>query len=288
MVYAYEDGALRTFRRARQLGVTCVWDLPTGHYPVVEEVWRNEARRWPTSVEAAVPLEPPWKKRRKDLEFALADIVSVASGFVRDSVQRQDPRKHVMVTPYGFPVEEFQARQTPPPGPFTVLSVGVHSVRKGSHYLLEAWRRAGIRDARLRIIGPLRLSTSFLSGYTGLFEHVPYVPRAHLGAEYRAADLLAFPTLCDGFGLVIQESMCCGTPVIATPCSGGPECITDGEDGWVVPARDMEALVDRFRTAAADRDRLFRMGQRARKRAERWTWLEAGAKLIESLGGKGP
>ena len=110
------------------------------------------------------------------------------------------------------------------------------------------------------------------------------MPKSELGARYAAADLLAFPTLGDGFGLVIQEAMCCGTPVVTTPCGGGPECITDGVDGWIVPPRDIDALVARLRACAADRDahrsgRPGRAGARraldlARGRSTRWcaTW----------------
>jgi starch synthase len=93
-----------------------------------------------------------------------------------------------------------------------------------------------------------------------------------------------FPTLGDGFGLVIQEAMCCATPVITTPCSGGPECISDGVDGWLVPARNIDALVARLRDAAANRDRTAAVGRAARARAERWTWLDAGDALVRGLG----
>jgi starch synthase len=89
--------------------------------------------------------------------------------------------------------------------------------------------------------------------------------------------------LGDGFGLVIQEAMCCGTPVLTTPCGGGPECITDGVDGWIAPPRDLDALVERLRYCASNRDRAFAMGRAARARAERWTWRDAGEALIKGL-----
>jgi glycosyltransferase involved in cell wall biosynthesis len=77
--------------------------------------------------------------------------------------------------------------------------------------------------------------------------------------------------------------MSCGTPVVTTPCGGGPECITDGIDGFLVPPRDVEALVERFREAAQNRERLFVMGRAARARAEHWSWREAGAALVAAL-----
>jgi glycosyltransferase involved in cell wall biosynthesis len=282
-VYAYEDAAAFTFRRARRRGMTCVWDLPLPHYRAIEETMREEARRWPTAMAAPPAGEPPWKQRRKDEELTLATTISVASSFTRRSLERIDARQPIVVTPYGFPVEALPPRARPPAGRFIALSVGSHDLRKGTPYLLEAWKRAAIPDAELRLVGPLRLSRSFLDGYAGLFTHLPHVPKPLLGAHYADADLLVFPTLGDGFGIVIQEAMCCATPVLTTPCGGGPECITDGADGWLVPPRDIDALVERLREAAADRDRLVEMGRRARLRAERWTWVQAGEALAGAL-----
>ncbi len=229
------------------------------------------------------PTEPAWKQRRKDDELALATTVAVASRFTKQSLEGVGLAVPIVVTPYGFPVDAFTCRDRRPAGPFTVVSVGTHDLRKGTPYLLEAWKRAAIPDAELHLVGPLRLTKSFLDDYAGLFRHWPHVPKSELPARYAAADLCAFPTLGDGFGLVIQESMCCGTPVVTTPCGGGPECITDGIDGWIVPPRNIDALVERFRDAAANRDRLFAMGQAARQRAERWTWRDAGAALAGAL-----
>lgn len=282
-VYAYEDGALWTFRRADRLALGRIWDLPLPHYLTIERILNDERRRWPGAAVGPTQDEPLWKRRRKDGELGLATTISVASAFTKRSLEDLDLHVPVVVTPYGFPVDSFAVRPDRPDGPFTVLSVGTHDLRKGTPYLLEAWKRAAIPHAELHLVGPLRLAKSFLDNYAGTFRHWPHLAKSELPARYAAADLCAFPTLGDGFGLVIQEAMCCGTPVLTTPCGGGPECITDGVDGFLVPPRDVDALVERFRDAAAGRERLFAMGQAARARAERWTWREAGAALVGAL-----
>jgi glycosyltransferase involved in cell wall biosynthesis len=284
-VYAYEDGALRTFQRAERSGLARIWDLPLPHYATIEETLVAEFHRWPGAALGPPHREPDWKQRRKDAELALATRVSVASAFTKKSLERFELAAPISVTPYGFPVESFAPKPAPPAGKLIVLSVGTHDLRKGTPYLLEAWKRAALPDAELHLVGPLRLSKSFVDGYAGTFRHWPHVPKSELGARYAAADVLAFPTLGDGFGLVIQEAMCSGTPVVTTPCGGGPECITDGVDGWIVPPRDADALVERLRYCAANRDRLFEMGRAARARAERWTWHDAGRALAASLEG---
>jgi alpha-maltose-1-phosphate synthase len=282
-VYAYEDGALRTFERAARREIARVWDLPTPYHRVAEEIFDGEHRRWPDAASGPPHREPAWKQRRKDAELALADKISVASAFTRQSLERTDVRVPVVVAPYGFPVEAFAPRDRAPSGRFVVIAVGSQDLRKGTPYLLEAWKRAALPDAELRLIGPLRLAKPFLDRYAGLFTHLPPMPRAALGRHYGEADLLVFPTLGDGFGLVIQEAMCTATPVLTTTSSGGPECITDGADGWIVPPRDIDALVERLRACAADRDGTRAVGLRARARAERWTWRDATAAAIATL-----
>jgi glycosyltransferase involved in cell wall biosynthesis len=282
-VYAYEDGALRTFRRASRAGLARVLDLPTPWWTSAERLWREESARWPGAMGPAPHEEPAWKRKRKCEELALADVVSVASGFTRSSALEAAGERPVVVTPYGFPVERFAARAQPPKGTFTVLAVGNQDLRKGTPYLLEAWRLANIKDATLRLVGGMRLTRAFLGRYAGLFEHVPWMPRANLEQVYQQADLVAFPTLGDGFGLVIQEAMCCGTPVLTTRCGGGPECIEDGETGLLVPDRSVEALVEALRWASLNRDRLSELGQAARRRAESWTWSDAGRCLVDGL-----
>ena len=282
-VYAYEDAALLTFRRAARVGVTRTWDLPTPHHRVAETIFREEQTRWPGAALRTIDPEPTWKLHRKDAELQLADRISVASAFTKRSLEGLNACAPVVVTPYGFPVDEFSPRSTAPSEKFRVLSVGSHDLRKGTPYLLEAWRRAALPNSELHLVGPLRLSKTFLDRYAGGFEHTPHVPKSQLAPLYAAADLLVFPTLGDGFGLVIQESMCCGTPVLTTPCGGGPECITDGIDGWIVPPRNIDALVERLRACAADRDQVVVVGRAARARAERWTWRDASSALIKTL-----
>lgn len=282
-VYAYEDAALQTLRRARRQGAATFWDSPAIHWRAAERIWTEESKRWPGAMGAHPLLEPGWKTRRKDEELALADVVCVASRFARSTLVDAAGDRAIVQVRYGFPVDLFRAKSTRPNGPFTVLAVGTQDLRKGTPYLFEAWRRAGLRDARLRLIGPMRLTRKFLVRYQGLFEHVRHLPRLELEREYQAADLLVFPTLGDGFGLVMQEAMCCGTPVLTTTCGGGPECITDGLDGWLVPPRDVDALAERLREAAGDRERPFQMGLMARSNAERYSWSEAEDCLAEAI-----
>jgi len=83
--------------------------------------------------------------------------------------------------------------------------------------------------------------------------------------QYQWADLLVFPTVCDGFGLVQIEALAAGLPVITTPNAGS--VVRDGVEGYIVPIRNAEALADRIDVFARDPDLLAKMSRNAQARA---------------------
>jgi UDP-glucose:(heptosyl)LPS alpha-1,3-glucosyltransferase len=99
-------------------------------------------------------------------------------------------------------------------------------------------------------------------------------------AFYGASDLLVHPTFYDPFGLVCLEAMACGVPVITTRFAGAHELIETGEEGWVVddPEDDL-ALEDALRSLMTRVD-LQVMGQKARRKAEHFSWDEHVGRLL--------
>jgi glycosyltransferase involved in cell wall biosynthesis len=87
-----------------------------------------------------------------------------------------------------------------------------------------------------------------------------------LVALYGAADALVFPTLGDPHGLVVEEAMAAGLPVVCSSNAGDIDLrLPDGQAGFVVPARDPRALAERMRALARDEQLRARMGERARE-----------------------
>jgi glycosyltransferase involved in cell wall biosynthesis len=100
----------------------------------------------------------------------------------------------------------------------------------------------------------------------------------------RQHDVLLFPTLFDGFGLVITEALSQGLPVIATAHSGAPECIRDGVEGFIVPIRSSEAIAKRLQQLVLNRDQLAAMRLACLRRAAELSWAgyEKGLRLAVS------
>jgi starch synthase len=283
-IYSYEDCARRTFTAAKRAGATTVYELPLGYYKgVAREINRGRAD-WP-GLQPAPYSEPLWKQLRKDAELELADVIAVASDWARESLSLSDKpsSKSIVLVPYGSPVDEVPPRSQAPSGTFTVLFAGEVGLRKGVPYLIEAWEKLKLRDARLLLAGSMNLSREYVREHAASFEYLGALPRPELLDLMATVDLFVFPSLAEGFGLVIGEAMALGVPVLTTKNTGGPSLITDGTEGWCVQAHEVEPLIERIEWAYQNREELYEMGQRARQRAEQWTWADYRRKLIADL-----
>ncbi len=76
---------------------------------------------------------------------------------------------------------------------------------------------------------------------------VGFRKKEELKKYYRAADVLAMPTREDIWGLVVNEAMACGLPVVSTDrCVAARELVEDGVNGYLVPAEDPAALAKKL------------------------------------------
>jgi len=85
-------------------------------------------------------------------------------------------------------------------------------------------------------------------------------------------DVMVFPSLFEGCALVLLEALSQGVPVITTPNTGASDFLADGEDGFIVPIRDVGAIVEKLELLASHRDLLAAMTQAAIRKAAQRSW----------------
>jgi glycosyltransferase involved in cell wall biosynthesis len=85
-------------------------------------------------------------------------------------------------------------------------------------------------------------------------------------------DVFVFPSLFEGFGLVILEAMSQGLPVIVTPNTGAVGVVENGVDGFLVPVRDVEAICAVLEELVVRPGQLQAMRVAAQKKAAMFSW----------------
>jgi glycosyltransferase involved in cell wall biosynthesis len=153
-----------------------------------------------------------------------------------------------------------------------LLFVGRINQRKGVKYLLEALRLLPGRHVELTVCGRVLDDLRMFEPYRSQVTIRPSVGLRELVEAYQSADLFVFPSVAEGFGHVLLESMACGLPVLSTTATAALDLVTNGEDGFVVEPGSAIPLAERIEWALSNRRQLRAMRAEARRMAEQFTW----------------
>jgi glycosyltransferase involved in cell wall biosynthesis len=288
-VHAFEYTALASFMRAEAEGVARVLFLPSLDSLQFETIQRREKGRWPELIGRHDgyfdrKFAPRYERRRR--EIALADVIVANSSLTARShiAAGADPAK-VFAVPLAAPppvesvADDARARERP----LTAIWAGTFSLRKGAHYLIEAWRLLGAAGkARLEVYGQPQVPPRLAAAMADTIGFHGSVARPVLFEAYRSADVLVFPTLSDGFGMVVAEAMAHGLPVITTDQAGAADLVSP-HNGIIVPAADPKALADALQWCLDNRARLQAMRFQALETARRRQWPDYRRNLIATL-----
>jgi glycosyltransferase involved in cell wall biosynthesis len=209
----------------------------------------------------------------------------VASSFTKSTLNDfPNPLAKVEVIPYGFPPPTQQKHYTSLKGrPLKLLFVGGLSQRKGIANLFAAVERIGA-NVELTVIG--RKPTEHcvpLNQSLQKHRYIASLPHHQVLQEMKASDVLVFPSLFEGFGLVITEAMSQGTPVITTDRTCGPDLILNDKNGWIIEAGNTDALQAQIETLLLEPEQIENAGREAIVTATRRPWSAYGDELVNAL-----
>lgn len=170
-----------------------------------------------------------------------------------------------------------------------VLYVGKLIPRKRPMDLLDAYARV-IREApaglvyvgegseRKRLLDVARAQGLRWVAVTG------FLNQTEISRCYAAADLLVLPSSHEPWGLVLNEAMCFGLPLIASSAVGAaPDLVKQGENGVVYPVGDVSELAKALRLLLTDPQLRKRMGQRSREIVSRYSYEADIRGILEAL-----
>lgn len=285
-IYAYEDLALQTFSIAKKYNIKCLYDLPIGYWRAMRSLLNEERGKNPAWAMTLGGFNDSEKKlERKDKELQLADKIYVASSFTKKTLEMYPGKlADVEVIPYGFPPVNIQRKYDDiKKRKIKVLFVGGLSQRKGISYFFDA-----IKDFENKIEvtvvgrGDLNKCPSLKKALSNV-NYISSLPHDEILKLMSNQDLFIFPSLFEGFGLVITEAMSQGTPVITTDRTCGPDIIHHGQDGWIVKAGSSTPIKILLNQFIDNPDLLINAGKMAMHTASQRPWSIYEKELAESV-----
>jgi len=248
---------------------------------VEENIVLEEAERWPGWEGIPGRMSQDYWDRVK-AEWAAADLVLVNSNWSREALVKQGvPFGKIIVVPLAIDLaKDHVLAPINPEGPLKVLWLGSVILRKGIQYLVEAARKLESQRVEFLLAGPLGISDQAVRSFPSNVKVLGRITRDQLSVYYRQAHVFALPTLSDGFAITQLEALAHGLPVVTTPNCGN--VVTEGVDGFIVPARDSQALADTLARLNDDRSMLRAMSGNALETIYKYD-LPSNARLIQKL-----
>jgi glycogen(starch) synthase len=232
-------------------------------------------------------------------------IISVSHMVAREFKAIGVPEEKIAIIPNGIDLEEY--KQLPMGTPFRkrldikenekiVLTIGRLEKIKGFQYLIKALPSIiqEIGSTKLVIAGPdfnYGGKLKKLTEETNVQEHVIFYGPIN-GKEkfeaFSAANIVAVPSLYEGFGMLLLEAMAAGKPLVATNTGAAPEIIQNGKNGILASPGNVEDLAGKIIKLLSDDQLMYLIGQESRKTVEAFNWEKVSEQIhklyIECLG----
>ena len=278
VIYAYDDGALRSFEEARKRGWKTIFDLPIAYWETMEELLREEAERYPEWAPTLMGEEiPKWKKERKTRELELSDYVVCPSEFVARRLPKTcENSGKVSVIPFGSPtiISQNEIPEQKSSQKFKLLFVGGMSQRKGLADLFEAIKLLKSQNIELNILGEPLMGLQFYKKQGVDFNYHSTRDHQSVLTLMTSCDALILPSIVEGRALVQQEAMARGLPLIVTANAGAEDLIEEGVTGHLVPIRNPQAIATAIDSIAVrSSDELHQMKMDCLEKVSSLTWV---------------
>ncbi len=216
-----------------------------------------------------------------------AHSIVANSRSLADLARVWNPTRPIDVIPNGVDTKHFHpADGTRSNGPLKVISVGRLSAQKDFATLVQAAGRCGRNEVELRIVGdgPERGALEAMARREGAnVAFRGWLSSDEVARELRSADVMVLLTRDEGMSNAILEGMASGLPIIATDVPGNRELLAGTGVGLLVPPNDADAVVRTLRELAAANGSRREMADRARCRAESFSWDQTADRYEESL-----
>lgn len=282
IIIGWSGSSLETIIEAKKNGKIFILERGSSHYSYQMNILKEEYEKIGKNFKQNFSI---WQ--RELLEYELADYISIPSSFVkRTFLEKGIPENKLLVNPYGVDLTEFKQIKKED-NVFRIIFAGGGNLRKGYHYLLQAFYELNLPNCEVWHLGSISDEMKpFLDKYkTDKWILKGHKPQNELYKYYSQGSVFVLPSLEEGLAMVQFQAMACGLPLICTTNTGGEDLITkDGEEAFVIPIRDVEALKKKILYLYKNQDIRKEMGQKAKKKIENgFSWDDYGDRYIENI-----
>ena len=283
-----EHGTLEAIKACKDLGIrTCL--VFTSPHHAFRKKWVEDLAR-----EHGIPISDEEdellrrgveRDQRRDEEMEFADLIRTNSTLVSQTLIAGGANpKRVVSVPLGADIHGIQPLRPRKNGEAIRFIVsGPVSLRKGAYFVLQAWKKLRPKGATLHFYGSIQMEMrdedKRLMGVTFYGNR----PQAEVQEAYRNAHVLIFPTLCDGFGMVVPEAMVAGCAVITTRNAGAADWIEEEKNGWKVEAGSVTAMMEVIQKALDAGLKLEEMRKAAQATAKQNSWGDFRDRFVQTL-----
>lgn len=247
-VYSSYGYANESFRKVRKMGGKTFLDGGNSHPQNFWDVLSEEYERWGVRED---PISRFHFERSLETVSETDYVISPSSFVSKSFLDRGFPEERVFKSFYPVDLRLFKPSDSERPAnrPFTIVNTSGLSLRKGTPYLFEAFRKIHkqIPNARFLVTNsgnPAPGIERIIKEYSDLpIEWCGYLSHAKMAERFRQADLLMLPSLEDGFARVVSEALSCGLPVMVSENTGAADLVEEDINGAVAPIRDVESMV---------------------------------------------
>ncbi len=290
---------LRTLEKARKFGAITIAERGSSHILYQNKILQEEYQKYNVRIEPFMLPHP--KVIEDDLRgYEEMDYISIPSSFVkRTFLEYGVSENKIIQVPYGVDLSQF--RQIPKADKvFRVIFAGGMTIRKGVHYLLQAFSELNLLNSELLLIGSLndemkpffkkygtiirttRISANTTNTAKSKIIYIGHIPQNELYKYYSQGSVFVIMSIEEGLAMVQPQAMACGLPVICTTNTGGEDIIREGRDGFIIPIRDVEKLKEKLLYLYENPEICYQMGQNAKQRVSGgFTWDDYGEKMVE-------
>lgn len=280
-LYNFSNEGLDLTKYASNLGIWTILEQTGIPAKKTNDILAQEFDRYPgwskVSFES-MKYSSEWIDRCSE-EWKYANTIVCASQYTKQAlIDCGVPNNKCVVVPYGFDYGNSAVTKVAH-DKLRVLVVGRVSLLKGAPYVLEIAKILS-GEAIVRMVGEIEVSDDAVKILRPWVHIVGPVSRGHISEHFNWADVLLFPTLTDGFGIVILEAFAAGIPVIATTNSAAPDVIRHGIDGFITEPRDINGMVHCLSLLSGNPQLLKDMSLSVKKRISEFSLESYQKKLL--------